>query len=239
MSGLILYKNPVPLEVSKHKSLKLNAQANFDFARGVNSLPVAGVEFFRAGRDFPILFLKGADENYVPILLLSLRADDHDLGSDWAQRYVPIYVRRYPFALTEDGLVMIDEDSERLSTETGEALFLEEGEKAETLEYVIKYLRTADAAYRATQEFVEAFAKKDLFMPFSAKVHHESVKIKMDGLYSIDEKKLHEQDESTIYEWFNKGWIAWAHGQLNSVDALTDLARRQHEADSAKVGESA
>ena len=243
MAALLFYQNPSALEKKKHKNLKLRTDVGLDFAKTTNSVPVAGVEFFRAGRTFPIFFIKKSDETFIPVMLMSLRQDEHDLDDQFNGHYVPIFIRRYPFAITDEGLIIIDESSEHLTSdnvENAQPLFDADNDSSDpseghtdALAEIMKFLRTADVAYKATESFTKALAAKEVLRPFSSTVSYQSVKVKMDGLYTIDEVKLRELDDATALEWFKNNYLAWAYAQMNSVESLTNLARLQHEAQQA------
>ena len=197
------------------------------FASEVNSVPVAGFEFFLASRNFPIMFVKNAKDEYLPIALLSFHEKGHDLGEDWKDVYVPAFVRRYPFALGNDGVVVFDADAPHMQDEKGDALFDDAGEATDTLKEIVKFLQQADAGYKATSAFSQALVAKELLEPFKGQVRFTNTTVKLEHLYVINEKKLHESlNEAEVFEWFNKGWIAWSHAHLHSLSSLKDVAKR-------------
>src|SRR5688572_13540259 len=107
MATLLIYQEPVALDRKHHQNLRLKKPENIDFAKDLNSVPVAGVEFFEASRDLPVLFVQDTDGAFFPIALLSLQLKGHNLGDDWGGIYMPAFIRRYPFALA-DGKVIFD-----------------------------------------------------------------------------------------------------------------------------------
>ncbi|WP_239923688.1 SapC family protein [Agaribacterium haliotis] len=232
MSAMMFYSNPTPLDKKKHANIKLQRQNNYDFAANSNSLPVAGFEFFEASRSFPIFFVKNSQEQYVPIAILSLRSKGHELGSNWEGAYVPAYVRRYPFVLSSDGVVLFDADAPHLQEQDGDELFKnDEGEPTETLENIVQFLKTVDQGFRLTEEFCKAAAEKELFSKFSGGIKLPQGTINLGELYIINEKSLHEKlDEKDVYEWFNKGWLAWAHAHLHSLGSMNEVLKRARNA---------
>lgn len=227
MSTLLFYKTPKPLDRNTHKNLKLKRQNSMAFAEDANSVPVAGFEFFLTSRDFPIVFIKNAKDEYMPIALLSLRDKGHDLGETWKDVYVPSFVRRYPFALGTDGVIVFDADSPHMQEEEGEAMFDEKGEATDTLKEVVKFLQQTDVGYKATSAFSKALAEKELLEPFKGEVKFANTTIKLEHLFVINEKKLHDTlSETEVFEWFNKGWIAWSHAHLHSLSSISVVAKR-------------
>ena len=229
MSTLLFYSDPVPLDKKKHASLKFKTSDTLAFASGVNSVPIAGSEIFAASRHFPVLFYKNSSGNYLPIVLLSLRKDGNDLGTDWNGFYVPAFVRRYPFALTDEGMVVIDTKAPHFQADDGENLFTD-GEASDTLKKIVQFLEVVQATYKGTEEFCKALVEKQLLTPFNTKLNFKNATIEIGEMYAIDEKKLHQLDDADVPNWFKKGWIAWAYAHLHSISALNDLAKRHAQA---------
>jgi len=227
MSTLLFYKAPVALDRNAHKNLKLNRSSSMAFASEANSVPVAGFEFFVASRNYPIMFVKNAKDEYLPIALLSFHEKGHDLGDDWKDVYVPAFVRRYPFALGNDGVIVFDSEAPHLQEEEGDALFDDKGEATDTLKEIVKFLQQADGGYKATSAFSRALVEKELLEPFKGEVKFTNTTIKLEHLYVINEKKLHESlNEAEVFDWFKKGWIAWSHAHLHSLSSLGLVAKR-------------
>ncbi len=231
MSSLMFYKNPIALDKNKHKTFKLKKQSGYDFANSTNSIPVAGFEFFEASRSFPIFFVKNKNEEYIPIAILSFRANGHDLGDTWQGAYVPAYVRRYPFVLSNDGLVLFDSEAPHVQEEEGDALFDESGEPSAFTNDILKFLETVDRGYRATEEFVKALTEKELIERFEGKVNFSDGALNLGEVYVVNEKKLHEAlNESEAYQWFKKGWLAWTHAHLHSIGSVNEVLKRARSA---------
>lgn len=230
MSELLFYQNPTALSREAHQHLRYQPLASLSFSSKINSVPLTGMEFFEASRDLPVLFNKGADGHFFPLALLSLKNDRHDKVDEqgvWQGTYVPAFIRRYPFALTEDGTVCFDESSEAFGNEKGEALFLEEGKNSETLDRIVRFLQQYDAGTRQTREFCDALEADDLFKPFTLQVMtNDKAPMRIDGLYVLDEEKIAKLADAKVAEWFRKGWLAWVYAHLHSLGALAALSRK-------------
>ena len=233
MSTLMFYSKPVALDKKKHLNFKIKRQDNYNFAAKANSLPVAGFEFFEASRNFPIFFVKNSAAGYIPIAILSFRKDGHDLGENWQGVYAPAYIRRYPFVLSSEGLVLFDEDAPHVQEAEGDALFNAEGEATETTNELVGFLKTVDTGFRLTEEFTKALAEKDIVEPFKGQIKVEGGALNLGDLYAINEKKMHEAlSESDVNEWFKKGWLAWAHAHLHSIGSIGEIIKRAQDANS-------
>ncbi len=222
------YNNPIPLDKKKHAKLKLRKPENLDFAAKSNSVPVAGIEFATCGRSHPVMFVKNQNEDFVPIALLSLTAEGHNLGDFWEGVYIPAYVRRYPFILEDkNAIVMFDEASPQLQEEEGESLFNESGEATDTLNNIVSFLQNVDHSFRATEAYVKALKEKDLLQPCQNKIKFSDNELKLDSLYVVEEKAFVEKlSDEEIAEWFKKGWIAWTYAHLNSVSSIQEVVKR-------------
>ncbi len=231
MSELLFYRQPVALNREKHRNLKFSPSGKFQFSNNVNSVPVTGIEFFEASRDMPILFSRSEAGHYMPLALLSLRNNSHSLVDDegnWAGNYVPAFIRRYPFAMSDNQTVCFDEQSEQFSEEKGEPLFTDEGENAETLNNVIQFLNQFDSAFKRTREFCEQVQKAELFKPFNIQVlAGDNKPVRLEGLHIIDEAKLLQVDQDQVLQWFKSGQLAWIYAHLHSLGALKQLSKRQ------------
>lgn len=226
--SLLFYKQPVMLDKVKHKNLKLKKLTNLEFASEVNSVPVAGMEFFSCSRHYPVMFVKNNNESYIPIAVLSLTPKGHNLGDKWEDVYVPSFVRRYPFVLeASQGMVMIDEAAPQLQEDEGEALFQDKGEPTAVLRDIMNFLDTCDKSYKLTEEYSKAVADKGLLEPFKGTVKFADSTLKLDHLYVINEQKLYETlNDEEIVSWFKRGWLAWTHAHLHSLSALSEVVKR-------------
>ncbi|MGQ9427614.1 SapC family protein [Gilvimarinus sp. F26214L] len=248
MSELLFYGKTVPLNREKHKNLKFKPLVDLSFSKHANSVPVAGIEFFEASRDLAILFTKSPKGDYGPVALLSLRNDGHDMVTEegkWRGQYIPGFIRRYPFGLTENGTVCLDETCPAFSEKEGEPLF--DGDKStEQLDRVVNFLQAYDADIKRTRAFCEALKEQDMLIPFDAQVGGGSGgSVRLQGLYAIDDKKFAKLSGETLEQWFQRGWVGWVFAHLHSLGALRQLPRpapkpdAQPEAANSPEGEPA
>lgn len=240
MAQMLFYQNPIPLDKQKHADISLKRQENYNFAAEVNSVPVAGFEFFECSRHFPVFFFKNTTDNFVPLALLSLRKTGHDLGEKWEDSYVPAYVRRYPFMLSDEGMVIIDGEAEHFKSSEGDKLFQGEGEPTDALKEIVGFLQSLDKGYKATEEFCAVLKEKDLLKNSDRSVRINESAINLNDLYVIDEKKMHEVlSEQEVNEWFKKGWLAWAHAHLHSLGSIGQIVKRANAAGTSALDSDA
>jgi hypothetical protein len=229
MAMLSIYQEPVLLDRNQHRGLRLKKQSNFDFAKNFNSVPVAGPEFFEASRDWPVVFNKGGEGEYLPMVLLSFRLQGNTMGDNWGGVYMPAFIRRYPFALAE-GKVLFDKKAPHFQEQEGEALFGDDGENTDFLNKIMEFLAFTDAQFRATREYCQACASNDFFTPFKAQVRNDEGKqMRLDNLFILDETRLNKLPDGQIGDWFRKGWLAWSYAHLHSLGAVPRLVKRERE----------
>jgi len=234
MTTLLFYKETTALNREQSKTLRFTPSTDFSFASDVNSVPLTGIEFFEASRDLPVLFSRDESGNYSPLALLSLVNNGHllnDEGGTWGDVYIPAFIRRYPFALSEDTTVCFDSKAPHFQKDEGESLFTDEGDNTETLNNIVNFLNNYDSQQKVTQAYCAECAEcaeHDLFKPFNIQVMLENNKpLRLDGLFTIDEQKLIELADNKVGEWFKKGWLAWSYAHMHSLGALRRLVKRQ------------
>lgn len=252
MAQLMFYEKPVALNRDAHKDLKIGPnESGFGFARKTNSVVISGMEFVHAAKEYPIIFIK-AGKATLPIALLGFRQDQNlfvDEKGKWDARYVPAFVRRYPFILAEapggEGAsagesggpegkklaVCIDESFAGLSREEGKPLFQESGEPTELLQNAIKFLQEYQAQYQRTEIFINRLVDLDLLTGFTANAELKTgEKIALSGLLVVDEKKLMALEKNQVMELFRSGEMGWIYAHLLSLSNMNAVMARMPEA---------
>jgi len=248
---VLFYERPVPLNRTAHRDLRLKAVNNIRFAAAAHSVPLTGVEFAPAARDFPILFAGNSIEEAGPMALLGLRQGENLLVGDngfWEQGiYIPAFVRRYPFVLAEkpagtegdDFTVFLDEAYEGFNNEEGERLFNEDGTDAPALTNAVNFLGEFQDHVARTQWFMGKLREHDLLEPRTITLQKEGKGINLNGLFVINEEKLRALDEKTAQEFLREGALGWIYAHLVSLANIDRMAarldaREQQEAATAK-----
>lgn len=246
MANLLFYKKPVPLNKKDHKHKKISAEGRtFAFASGTNSVIIAGVEFSEAAKEYPIVFAQ-AGEQVVPVALLGLRNEENlyvDESGKWDARYIPAFVRRYPFVLAETGesgqrAVCIDEAYAGFSDDTGEPLFDGE-ETTPVLQQALDFLEEYQKQYIRTEAFVSRLRENDLLMSLNAKVDMvDGQQFGLSGLLAVDERKLLQLSDEQALGMFRTGELSWIYCHLMSMGCMGHLVERVAKLGSAKTSSS-
>jgi hypothetical protein len=197
---------------------------------------LAGVEFTEAAKEYPIVFAKAGD-NVVPVALLGLRNEENLFVDDkgkWDARYIPAFVRRYPFVLAETGdqgqrMVCVDESYPGFNKDDGEPLF-ENDEPTRLLKQAIEFLEEYQRQYLRTERFVKRLQDNDLLMSLNARIDMvDGKQFSLSGLLAVDEKKLLALPDDKALELFRSGELAWLYCHLTSLGTLARMVDRVAE----------
>ncbi|MBQ60783.1 MAG: hypothetical protein CMQ19_01780 [Gammaproteobacteria bacterium] len=235
MANLLFYENPVALNKVDHKDIKIQPMVNnYTFAAKTNSVILAGVEFTEAAKEYPIVFAQSG-ERVVPVALLGLRNKENlfvSEGGSWDAKYVPAFVRRYPFVLAETGedgsqrVVCIDESFDGFSKKDGEPLF-EGDEPTPILQQALDFLDEYQKQYMRTELFVKRLQENDLLMSLNAKIDMvDGAQFALTGLLAVDEKKLLALSDEKALEFFRSGELAWVYCHLMSIGSMGGMVQR-------------
>ena len=232
MKQLLFYEQPVALNKERHRAFRIeNKGASFAFSQRTNSVIITGMEFVHVAKEYPIVFAKAGDRT-IPLALLGLRNDENLFVSEaglWDARYIPAFVRRYPFVLADSGdgnlAVCIDEGFAGFNTETGVPLFDEAGEQAPLLENAIRFLKEYQGQNQRTEIFVNRLMEMELLTELTARAELAGgVKFSMGGLLVVEEKKLMELEQEKALELFRSGELGWIYAHLLSLSNMSRLA---------------
>lgn len=236
MATLLFYKKPVPLNSGTHRNARLGAPAgDYSFATQTNSVPLAAVEFFDSAREYPVVFTGQEGGAQFPIALLGVRHNENLLVGDdgrWGGRYIPAFVRRYPFVLAEkenaeDFNVHLDEGYAGFGAADGERLFNDDGSHAPLLEQALEFLRTYQGEIKRTRQFVERLQQLDLLVPRVLEVARPGQPpLVLQGFMVVDEARLNALDDEKLLELARSGQLAWIHAHLMSLGNVAALAAR-------------
>lgn len=229
MAGMMFYKNIDLLDPKKYGKSKIERISDYSFTAEANSLPVTGNEFIEASKEYIIAFIKSDEGEFFPMVVLGVQ-DQENLyvtkEGKWNAKYIPGYIRRYPFASMaakeEDKFnICIDESYPGLGTEKGQPLFQEDGTPAPLMEDVIKILQDYHGQVKHTSDFCQRLADNGLLesKEFQAEVSTKDgdKKFQLSGMYVVNEQKLLGLDDNIALDFFKKGEFAWIYSHLISL----------------------
>ena len=229
MTEMLFYERTVPLNAQTHANLKMRPAQGFAYAARSNSAPILASEFFNCAGEYPIVFAPG-DTSLVPMVLLGLREGENlfvDDGGKWAARYVPAFVRRYPFVPAKGAqgelLVCIDEASPCFDGSAGEALFTT-GKPTAHLQHALKFLTEFHQGALATEALMRRLEALKLFREADSLAQPRAGgQFRLSGLHVIDETRLHALDATTTHELLLDGGLGLIYAHRVSLGNLAAL----------------
>jgi hypothetical protein len=232
MSEMMFYERVVALNDKTHANLRVRPAASFAYAAKINSVPLLVGEFFECAREYPIVFAR-REAGVAPAALLGLREGENlYIGSDgkWDARYVPAFVRRYPFVPGKGAqgelLVCIDEASHCFDTKEGDALFVD-GKPSAQLDHAIKFLNEFHQAAASTELVGRRLNELGLLRQADSVAQlKDGSQFRLAGLNVVDETKLRALDRDTVQELFANGTLAVIYAHLLSLGNLGGLVDR-------------
>ncbi|MCF8178958.1 MAG: SapC family protein [Sulfuritalea sp.] len=242
MSEMIFYEHVVALNDKIHAGLKVRPSDGFAYAAKTNSVPIVTGEFLECAREYPIVFARG-ETGPLPAALLGLRESENlyvDPQGKWDARYVPAFVRRYPFVPGKGAqgelLVCIDETSPCFDTEVGEPLFVDGGPTGQ-LEHARKFLEEFHRATAATEALGRRLETLGLLRQADSLAQlNDGRSFRLNGLNVIDEAKLQNLDREVIHELFSEGSLALIFAHILSLGNLGGLVDRMSLRDAKSQG---
>lgn len=239
MSEMIFYERVVALNDQTHAKLRVRPASSFAYAARTNSVPLLSSEFFECAREYPIVFARG-EAGPVAAALLGLREAENlyvEKDGTWDARYVPAFVRRYPFVPGKGAqgelLVCIDEASECFDTKEGEPLF-RDGKPTPQLEHAMKFLAEFHQAATTTELLGRRLQDLGVLRQADSVAQlTDGTQFRLNGLNVVDESKLRALDRDIVQELFVSGGLAVIYAHLMSLGNLGALVDRLSKRDTS------
>ncbi|MBJ3761996.1 SapC family protein [Maribius pontilimi] len=199
MTQLLFYESAVPVSSDRHRKMSVKTGANYKFAEKVNSVPLTAIEFGQAAVEYPIVF-SGNGETVMPCAILGATATKNLFVKEdgtWGGKYVPAFVRRYPFVFAQEQsgkqlILHIDESFEGCNDQDrGERLFDSDGTQTQYLKNVLAFLQDYQQRFNRTQLFCKRLIELDLLRPMEAQFSLPTGESQsLSGFQSVDREKL-------------------------------------------------
>ena len=230
-----LYRAPQALDPARHASLRINALNDWSIAARMHAVFVAVDEWSEAALEFPILFVHSGELDAAgapvatPVALLGLAQGENLAveGTRWRSRYVPAFIRRYPFVSGRGG-VLIDSAWSGWSSVEGEPLFDARGRPTPVLQRSLALLARFDAEAQRTRAVCARLAALDLFKPMQADATLPDGRLlTVEGFRVIDEERLQALPDAVVLELHREGLLKAIHLQLASLATMRHLIERK------------
>jgi hypothetical protein len=232
---LLFYQNAHPVTVDRHKDLSVKAGSTYEFARNVNSVPLTAIEFAQAAAEYPIVFA-GNEEAVMPVVVLGAQQTENLFVGDngeWLGKYVPAFVRRYPFVFSTDKsgrtfILHIDEDFKGCNRDgRGERLFDNEGEQTQYLKNVLNFLQDYQARFQRTKQYCDRLKSLDLLQPMQAQFNlNTGERRSLSGFMTVNREKLKQVAADDLQNLFNNDELECTYLHLHSLRHFADMLDR-------------
>ncbi len=236
MSSFAFYQKVVALNSNVHRNLKFDAsKVNFNFVRDTTAVLLGSVEFAEAAREYPIVFIRAEDGKMRPVVLLGVRTGENlfvDEQGKWDAHYIPAFVRRYPFVMSEgEGagqlLVCIDEECPALNGEKGEVLIDEAGNLQPRMNEVMQFLQNFQNEFARTEILAKQLDELGLFVQQGARFDTPNGQtFQLNDFYLIDETKFGQLPDDKLPALFRSGALGMAYLHLASLGNMRRLLDR-------------
>jgi hypothetical protein len=232
---LLYYDKVVPISKEQHGNWSVKATGDYSFARDSNSVPLMAVEFPAAAVEYPIVFA-GSDDSMMPVAVLGAQSHENayvDGEGGWDAKYIPAFVRRYPFVFTknEDGsrfFLCIDEDYPGCNQNgSGERLFDSDGERTQYLDSVVRFVQEYQAQFARTQAFCNKLMELDLMEPMQARFNLPTGKsLSLTGFLAVNRDKLKALPPEKLSELARTDELELIYTHLQSMKNFSAMVER-------------
>lgn len=235
MAQLLIYEKASPVSHQRHGGWSIEAGKDYSFSRSVNSVPLMAVEILSAAAEYPVVF-GGTGDTVMPAVILGLRSDENlylDAEGSWTAKYIPAFIRRYPFVFssTDDGqtfTLCMDESYKGVKQDaSGERLFDDDKKPTPYVENVLKFLQQYQVEFTRTQAFCKKLKDLNLLEPMQAQVRLESgERLSLTGFSVIDRARLKTLSAQALAELLKSDELELIYAHLASMRNFSEMKDR-------------
>ncbi len=230
---LMFYGQVVPVSAQRHANWYIAREVNYGFAKNVNSVPLVASEIPHASREYTVVFAETEDA-VMPVALLGVAKQENlyltETG-DWDAKYIPAFVRRYPFVFSKDGdtyTLCIDEDWDGCNQEgRGERLINEAGERTPYLDQLMGFLQDYQRNAYQTTAYCKKLKELDLLESKVATFTSPTgEKMTLQGFMAVSREKLQALPAETLATLAKTGELEVTYAHLLSMNNLSLILER-------------
>ncbi|WP_282057824.1 SapC family protein [Lentibacter algarum] len=223
-----MYASVSPINAGSHGDVAIKPATNLEFSRGINSIPVVAAEFPSAAQDMAIVFT-GDDDAMVPVALTGVKPNENaylDGDGKWTGRYVPAFLRRYPFIFARsepDTMTMcLDEAYSGINRDgRGERLFDADGNRTQYLENMLGFVTQYQRQHIVTQAFCKRLATLDLLEAATLNATDADGETRrLVGFQVIKRQKFKEIPDADLLTMFRSDELELCYLHMHSLQNL-------------------
>lgn len=232
--SLLIYENAVPLSKEVHRNLSVDFSGGYGFAAELNTIPIVAEEFPLVATGLPIIFAQ-SEKGAMPSALVGLRNNENLCVSEdgqWQGRYLPAFLRRYPFVFSKDEgksnyVLCIDSSFSGLNDQgKGDKLFDDNGEASEFTKDKLGLTTSFQKQFQITRDFGERLVELDLLRDGEAQFQTPSGdKGVTKGFMTVDHDKLMSLSEGELGALAKSGDLELIHIHIQSLRNVEVLGR--------------
>jgi hypothetical protein len=195
-----MYTNIELINTITHKDSAIKAYDSFSYAKEMINAPITVAEFYECCKDYPIVFVKDAENNWSASAMLGYEEKKNlfinDAGEWEKLRYVPASIRRYPFIYVaqENNQLSLGMESDAKSEAEADKerkLFDADGKASEFLNGVLGFMNQFQNDAVLTANFIKQLEEWELLEERTAQIMTPDQKnYQINGFYTINEEKL-------------------------------------------------
>lgn len=229
------------LNFNDHKEIKIKPGPHLQTIKAANNVNIIVHEFSTAACEMPIIFIKDEDTGrFRSVAVTGLELNENVFFKDnfWQAHFIPGAVAFNPFSLqrfeSSDNAVSlelcIDEESEAVNANEGEALYLDDGSESTYTSDLRKRMHEYIHFQRVTEKFLEYLVDTELLVQRSLDVEVSGKTLSLYGMYVVDPKKLENLTDDEFIVLRKRGYLPliYAHhtslGQFNHLSKLKIMA---------------
>ncbi len=224
----------VELDNVAHRELKIDSKKIESMAREERMIPVVISEFLNLSLQYPVVFTKNVETGqFTAVAVLGFEEGENlfFVNGRWEGIYQPLNLVRQPFFLTRKNnevVMCIDIDSPVVSRYEGQRIFDEEGGETDLLESVKSVLAELNISDVQTKSFIQTLLEYELIRSISLDIKlANDEKLKIQGIYTIDEEKLGSLNENHLFDLHSKNYLKPIYAMLVSLGHAYTLASKK------------
>ena len=222
------------VSAERHADWSVETGVDFAYSRNTNSVPLTSVEFERAVRQYPIVFVATGEDEVMPVAVLGLEPRQNVfIAADgtWRGDYIPAFIRRYPFIFASDAeqqqfTLCIDESFAGCNQEQrGEPLFDGEGKPSAYLSRILGFLGEYQNQHQKTLAFTATLKQHGLLEEVRADVKTRSgAAASVTGFLAVQRERLMALPDDVLAGFVRNDYMGLIYLHWRSLSCFPELA---------------